>query len=149
MDFLSVGGPIAARFFCVASNIRKLDGVSAWNQRHGRECNGLRYPFGALAHYLPPKPYLEELPKLAPRAIPGLFLGYVLAPGAHFRGDYLVASISDIGKQRPLIHRVKEVTVPEDSITFIAATSHLSTGAETDVPLVPNADLFDQGRGVL
>jgi hypothetical protein len=67
--------PLAARFFCHMCNIRKIGLQSAWYQRHGREYDGLRYPFGALVKFLPQKPILKELPKFAPRAIDGLFVG--------------------------------------------------------------------------
>ena len=54
-------------------------------------------------------------------------------------------SVEDIGKLRRLIHRVKEVTLPKDSITFPPKTSLFAPGHHTDVPALLNSDLFDQG----
>jgi hypothetical protein len=127
-------------------NIRKIGSESAWYKRHGREYDGLQYPFGALVQFLPPKPILKELPKFAPRAIDGLFVGYFLAPGAHFRGEYLIIALEDLSKTKPTIHRVKEVVIPRGSISFPAVSKPtLLSSASSSSFAVSNHELYDQG----
>ena len=50
---------------------------------------GIIHPFGSRADFFPPKPTSKEVHKLAPRAIPGIFVGCVVAQGAHFGGLFV------------------------------------------------------------
>ena len=84
---------------------------------------GLR--LGSLIDILPPLPYLKGQPKLSSRAIPGLFLGYHLHPGAIFKGEYYVVSLDKykrvvVSREHlaPIDHRGKEVTVPAGGCRF-------------------------------
>jgi hypothetical protein len=92
--------PFAAKFFCFACNIDDSQGPSPWDRRHGSQLEGLRCPFGALVDFLPPKPVLERLPKFGPRGTPGIFLGYYIHPGGHFRGEYLCITLDDLASAR-------------------------------------------------
>ncbi len=70
------------------------DGNSPWKARHGTEFTGKMFAFGCGAHYLPaPTKGLNS--KAAPTMPYGIFLGYRLAPGGRWNGQYLVAAIED------------------------------------------------------
>ena len=120
--------PYAARCVCLAATTREYDSGPAWvNATNKNRPLGLRVPFGSLIHFLPPTPYLQGQPKFSSRAIPGLFLGYHLHPGAIFKGEYYVVSLEEYkcvaySRERlaPIVHRVKEATVPAGSCRFPA-----------------------------
>jgi len=83
--------PFAAKYFCFACNTDESQGSSPWSLRHGpASFKGILCPFGAMVDFLPPKPYLARLPKFGPRGVPGIFLGYHLHHGGHFRGNTCV-----------------------------------------------------------
>ena len=80
-----------------------------------------------LVDFLPPKLALARAPKFAPRGIPGLFLGYHIHPGGHFRGEYICISLEDLASATvvpegtiicPKAHRVKEVFLPKGEPSF-------------------------------
>ena len=52
-----------------------------------------------------------DLPKFAPRGIPGIFLGHRMSPGGVWKGDYYVCNLSDLrhGKRNPRIQRVRSI----------------------------------------
>ena len=66
-----------------------------------------------------PSPIQGAVAKFAPKAVPGIFLGYVLQPGGLWKGDFLAAKLSDFAsgdtdEWRTLpIHRIREVVPPE------------------------------------
>ena len=69
------------RYLSTARNFVPVDGISAWERRfEGRKFPGPRIPFGALIDFKP-SPIRGAQPKFAPKAEPGIFLGYVLQPG--------------------------------------------------------------------
>jgi hypothetical protein len=110
--------PMAMRHFSVARNVEKVDGDSAWLRRFGgRPFNGHRIPFGALVEFKP-SPTRDALSKFAPRAVPGIFLGYVLQPGCQWKGDYYAAALSEFqavdgGRfEKVSVQRIKEVVPP-------------------------------------
>ena len=79
----------------VARNFESIEGLSPWESRFGgRKFEGLRIPFGALVDFRP-SPVRGQQPKFSPKGVPGVFLGYVLLPGGKFKGDYIVAPLSD------------------------------------------------------
>ena len=53
--------------------------------------------------------------KFAPRSLPGIFLGYHLAPGGRWKGDFYVAPFDNFSynesewKRKVQVHRIKEV----------------------------------------
>ena len=71
------------------------------------------YPF------FTPKPLQKKLPKFAPNAVPGVFLGWHLQPGGVWTGEYLVAYWPDfqaMGIDKPgrvAVHCVQEVILEE------------------------------------
>ena len=114
--------PLATRHFCFSLNINKFgdETVSPWQLRHGgHDFDGLRIAFGALCEFRPVQPKLDRMPEFAPRAVEGIFLGYVLIPGERWKGDYLVADLADFraGKKSIHVQQVREV-IEVDSIEF-------------------------------
>ena len=84
-----------------------------------RPFHGAPHPIWIINRCSSPLPCLKGQPKFGSRAIPGLFLGYRLRPGAVFKGEYYVVSLTEyqrVTESReqlaPIVHRVKEVTVP-------------------------------------
>ena len=58
-----------------------------------------------------------------------MFLGYHLAPGGHWQGDYLVADLEDlmnVKDQQVRIYRIKEVTLPAEGPTFPLRTARIA-----------------------
>ena len=51
-------------------------------------------PFGHAVYFLP-SPTKYSASKMAPRMQPGIFLGYRLAPGGRWNGEYLAVDLSD------------------------------------------------------
>ena len=74
--------PYAMRAFCFGSNIAMRNGDSAWNRRHKKgHFQGKIIPFGALVDFRQNKRRDDRMPKAAPDATEGIFLGYKLNPG--------------------------------------------------------------------
>ena len=106
--------PWAVRHQAFAQSIsdRKGDGTSSWSLVHGEDFAGWVLPFGSLVFYRPPRPATKNLPKFAPRGVPGIFVGWHMEPGCGFRGDYFViplASFKDPNKREYRAHRIKEL----------------------------------------
>ena len=58
-----------------------------------------------------------------------MFLGYHLAPGGPWQGDYLVADLEDlmnVKDQSVRIYRIKEVTLPAEGLTFPLRTARIA-----------------------
>ena len=88
--------PLAVSHFCHSANISPdAEGRTAWRLRHTTPFNGDKIPFGAMIHFLPPKPLLNKVPKFGPRGVPGIFLGWYLHSGGNWKGEYLVADLRD------------------------------------------------------
>jgi hypothetical protein len=66
----------------------------------------------------------KVLSKFAARTLPGLFLGWHVAPGGRFRGDYVVIALSDVPKKdfakhpKSFIQRVKEIYVNKENKSY-------------------------------
>ena len=88
--------PLAARHHSFATAICEQPNgdASPYFLKHSKDFEGWKLPFGCLVHFRPPRPIAQELPKFAPRAVPGIFLGWHVEPGCNFRGDYLVIPIA-------------------------------------------------------
>ena len=124
--------PLAAQHFCTSLNITDKDenGQTPWTRRFGEDnpFMGLEIPFGAAIYFKPPKPLQKRLPKLAPGGVPGVFLGYKLAAGGVWKGDYLCAMLDDFrrlgarkstkGKRMLPYYRTKEVIYDDESPPF-------------------------------
>ena len=80
----------------MAYNIAVIDGESSWQRRHGatNAFKGLKLPFGCLIDFKPSPTRGKATPKFAPKAVPGIFLGYHLLPGGRWVGDYKVAELN-------------------------------------------------------
>ena len=68
-------------------------GQSAWYRRYGEEFTGQLIPFGA-AVIFKPSPTKYKTDKPLPTGMYGIFLGYRLAPGGTWDGEYLVEDLS-------------------------------------------------------
>ena len=74
--------PYAARYFCLACNVAEQNGGdSAWRKRFGEHFTKKLLPFGCLVSCIPPKDNRVSRGKLAPKAIPGIYLGYHIYAG--------------------------------------------------------------------
>ena len=106
--------PIACAHQCFATAVsEQRDGSpSPYWLRHGEDFGGWRLPLGSLVHYRPPRPVLKGLHKMAPRSIPGVFIGWHVEPGCTWGGDYLViplAAFKSPGRKMYNSHRIKEL----------------------------------------
>ena len=91
--------PWAAQCYCHHENT-KLDaaGSSPWYRRHGAHWSARLYPFGC-GVYFKPSPTKYKLSKSDSTMQYGIFLGYRFASGDHWKGEYLVADLSDFANQ--------------------------------------------------
>ena len=83
----------AAPYYCHIENILEdPDGNSAWKARHGSGFTGRAIPFGCGVFFLPsPTHYTNH--KTLPAMSYGIFLGYRLAPGGRWNGEYIVQDL--------------------------------------------------------
>jgi hypothetical protein len=86
----------ACQYLCHIENVMVDDeGSSPWILRHGDDFQGDLFPFGCGVHYLPTTADRTFKSKGAPAMQYGVFLGYRLAPGGRWNGEYLVADLDD------------------------------------------------------
>ena len=112
--------PMACQHFCFSLNISVVDGDSSYNKKFGHgHFKGLRIPFGSLIDFKIPKTPSIKIDKFGKPTAPGLFLGYYLAHGGQWKGDYLVTPITEFTEDnksgRVIVYRVKEVIVDKSS----------------------------------
>ena len=82
--------------FSVSHNVEIVDGQSAYSKRHKHgQFKGKRIPFGAKVNFLPPPTLQKQLPVFAPKAAPGVFLGWHMHPRGCWSKDYLVGYLPD------------------------------------------------------
>ena len=84
---------------------------NAWSRRHHKEFHGQRIPFGC-GVFFKPAVTKYHLDKANARACYGVFLGYRLAPGCRWNGEYLVADLSDF------VHLDLSETAPRHGVTI-------------------------------
>ena len=91
--------PWAVQCYAFLSNIADSDDKeSPWTMIHGTEFPGLQIPFGARV-YFKPSPTKYTLDKAAGRLQCGIMVGYRMAPGIRWKGEYLVVDLMDfVGK---------------------------------------------------
>ena len=82
--------PYAVKHWCFAENLHVYDGDCAYRKRFGTWCKAKEIPFGALIDFKPPKSLEKKLPKMGPRGIPGILVGYRTHPGGKWAGDYKI-----------------------------------------------------------
>ena len=93
--------------------------------------------------YRPPRPVMKDLPKFAPRGVPGLFVGWHVEPGCGFRGDYYVIPLSSFktaDKDSYHAHRVKEL-VSFDATKFPLQQAALDDWTTLNFKVRDGADL--------
>ena len=109
--------PLACRHFTFAANVAIKEGDSPWNLRHQKgQFKGPLIPFGCLVDFMQLPPLVSGQAKFAPKATPGLFLGYHLLPGGLWGGDYLVASLAEFA-------HMGDGVAPGDAIPLIGVAS--------------------------
>ena len=126
-------------------NVQFTNGHSAWVSRHAEDrFRGQLVPFGALANFLPGP--TGNRPKLAGATIPAIFVGYHLAPGGKWKGDYLAVSLQNckamnlqeegVPTKRAISH-IKEIHVTHTKpymFPFKAMYEHLRNAVQGAVP---------------
>ena len=68
-------------------------GRSPWYKKYGEVFPGKIIPFGCGVYFKPMK--WSPISKAAPAMSFGIFMGYRLAPGGKWNGEYLVADLDD------------------------------------------------------
>ena len=125
--------PFAGRHFSVGFNSTHFgsDSKTPWERRHGVQFGGTLIPFGCVVKFRPSQVEDAEKPgKFAPRAIPGLMMGYKIHPGGDWRGEYFVLPLMDAQNgglftaQSTQVHRTKEVIFDASKIFFPAKASY-------------------------
>ena len=134
--------PYAARYFALVSNFKTdSTGTSAWLRRHGEPFLGILAPFGALVQYIPPKESKSLGPKTGPRAINGIFLGYMRHAGGRISEDYLVMPLSDLNGIDHDTGRVQDGERPPT----IERSNKIIWNAEAP-PVFPLKEAFDKAK---
>ena len=87
--------PYSGPCFCMNDAICADDGVTTAYEAHiGEPFPGTAFPYGCGVFFKPaPTKYIPS--KASPRMSYGVFLGYRLAPGGKWTGEYLVADLED------------------------------------------------------
>ena len=91
--------PWASKCYCHHENVT-LDaaGSSPWYKRHGTHWDARLVPFGC-GVYFKPSVTKYKVSKADATMQYGIFLGYRFASGDHWKGEYLVADLSDFAGQ--------------------------------------------------
>ena len=89
------GGPCLPEHVAMPSALEIDEETTPWFRRHKTKFTGMVVPFGA-GVYFKPAPTRYTMSKLAPRLTFGIFLGYRMAPGQVWNGEYLVADLDEI-----------------------------------------------------
>ena len=109
-------------------------GQSAWYRRYGEEFTGQLIPFGA-AVIFQPSPTKYKTDKPLPTGMYGIFLGYRLAPGGTWNGEYLIEDLShfvdidfrmDAPGHRKSVspHVTKQVRLPQGGAVVFPLKKH-------------------------
>ena len=117
--------PLATPYFYFMRNVLRDSDIPgakcSYQRRHHEPFTGWIIPFAALVFFRPIPPVMVALPEMAPRGIPGIFVGYKLQPGCIFKGQYLVVDIRDFDGSksgRVRVQQVKEIVLPETEWEF-------------------------------
>ena len=90
--------PYCAHIHNITRDDEQSEGSSPWYRKYDEHFQGKLFPFGCGVFFLPAASrYVNS--KAGPNMSYGIFLGYRLAPGGRWTGQYVVADIEDfIGK---------------------------------------------------
>ena len=87
--------PYVTACYCFLENVTEVDCESSpWFLRHGAHFMGLALPPGCRVFFFP-APTKYKPSKADARLQCGIFLGYRLAPGGRWNGEYIVADLDD------------------------------------------------------
>ena len=85
------------RYFCLCCNVTIDEaGSSAWFRRFGEHFARELIPFGALVDFVPPPEDGVPKPKTTPRAVPGIYLGWVRYAGHKVGPDSHVIDLKEL-----------------------------------------------------
>ena len=112
--------PYAARHWCIMHDAAP-DGTgkdTPWKLRFGSDFPGPLIPFGCKVDWWNgPRKRPRKQMKFDPTSEPGIFLGYIIHPGFHWRKEFAVASLKQLNEasfdEFVTVLRVLKVTVPE------------------------------------
>jgi len=76
---------------------------SPWFRKFAEEFQGKLFPFGCGVWFLP-APAKSVPDKAAPNMSYGIFLGYRMAPGCRWGGQYVICNLSDFANKRLNVH---------------------------------------------
>ena len=116
--------PYAARHWCMMHDAAP-DGTgndTPWKLRFGTDFTGPLIPFGCKVDYWSgPRKKPKRQMKFEPTTEPGIFLGYVIHPGFHWRKEFAVVSLKQFNEadfdQAITVLRVLKLSIP-DKIEF-------------------------------
>jgi hypothetical protein len=126
--------PFALPTFCFLQNVNNNLLGAAWQCRHGEPFPGSLIPLAALWSSMPNGKTKDDLPKMAPRTLPGIMLGYFEQPGGKWSGEYVVGELqhiaahlasTDVDTPFPTTYRVKEVIVPPSAAPVLPIEASL------------------------
>ena len=111
--------PYAARHWCMMHDAAP-DGTgkdTPWKLRFGTDFTGPLIPFGCKVDYWSgPRKKPKRQMKFEPTTEPGIFLGYVIHPGFHWRKEFAVVSLKQFNEadfdQAVTVLRVLKVSIP-------------------------------------
>ena len=88
--------PYAGPCYCMNDAITSADDgtPTSYEVHTGEPFSGQSFPYGC-GVYFKPSPTKYTPSKAAPRMSYGVFLGYRLAPGGRWNGEYIVADLDD------------------------------------------------------
>ena len=139
--------------YCYLRNIQDLlsDGKTPCERRFGMPFNGPVIPFAAMVEHHPISAKgLSRLRKLAPKVLPGIFLGYALYAGGIWKGDIVMADTEKLEEMDAAeLHarrlNAKEVSTPMkgDNCIFPVADGTVKTPGG-DQRLRPSTLIWDR-----
>ena len=129
--------PYACWYAAMYHNIIQNDeyGNSPWRAKFGQDFRGKLMPFGCGVWFLP-SPTLYANSKANGTMSYGIFLGYRMAPGGYWTGQYLVADIGDF-----IGHTLSADTAGSEFRLYAHKTEQIALGKRgVAFPLAPLAD---------
>ena len=92
--------PYAARHFCFALTIRHRGDSSAYIKQIGEDSPGMRIPFGCRVWFQSSKIAKNQPKKMEATSTVGVFMGYVLDPGANCQVSTMSSHLTPLRESR-------------------------------------------------
>ena len=145
--------------YCFSRNVVDRvhdDTFTPYEARHNEKFKGLLIPFGAAVEYHPTaKRETAALMKFTGKTRKGIFMGYHVASGGKFVGDYLVKDVEAFETMEYsryiAVHRVKDVLTPtkiespvkNGTVSAKAIERRLKEKAQKDTPLLKDENMLE------